>query len=293
MLSSPVTENLVDVIKSGLSTVKTIDQKGRMYASSSAYCARQTALNMTYTGKELVSASTQFYFGLGVAAENIVVDGFRARKKLLYDSDEQYKLPDLGLNLGGKIDCIIEHNQKILGIEVKTCGKLPEKPQQEHVAQATLYSAVLQIPFSIVYVSRNVNDYYGNLQIKEFMIDCSNFNHEQALKTVVFGKFMAEAGYMPDIPAHITNDSDCGFCRFKSICWGSEQSHLDNLSKMDTSEFSEIAQLTNDKVKDILSTSNRTYRYNGLITNLVYSGTPEARKLVESVEFNKSLTSCF
>lgn len=269
---------LTDVIVNGMKSVKPTNQNGRMYASTSGFCERQTALSMTFKGDTEYESATAGYFKIGLAVESVVIESLRNQGVLLF---EQFETPDIGLNLGGKIDGIYRlDNDKIRLLEIKSCGALPSKPHAEHLAQINLYSAITGLPGTLLYFSRNVANFTGEIQMIEFQIDGSG-NYDSMFKTI-YGKICAEKSLMPDIPANLTKPGHCGFCRFKNICWQGEPSHLEPMSDL---EISENYGLTKEKCDDMMSAIKVEQRRNGVLKHIMQFGNPFAKELLTDTDW--------
>lgn len=273
---SPLTSEirLEDVIVSGMKSIRKANQNGRMYASTSGFCERQTALSMTFEGDTEYEAASAGYFEIGLAVESVILKALRSQDVLLFS---QLETPDIRLNLGGKIDGVYRlDNDKIRLLEVKSCGALPNKPHAEHLAQANLYTAITGLPATLLYFSRNVANFAGEIQMRLFELDNQDDIYRSMLKTV-YGKICADKGLMPDIPEEITRPSHCGFCRFKNICWDGEPSHLEPMSD---SEYKENWDLTIKMTDDMMSSIKVEQRRNGVLKHLMQYGTPYAKDLL-------------
>lgn len=273
--------DLLSVIQKGLkSDKKWVSQDGRMYASTSGFCSRQTALSMTYSGFQEDSAETTEFFKLGIAIEDLNIQALRKMGKLLFS---QYELPDVGLNLGGKIDgiyCLDEQHIRLL--EVKSCGDLPDKPHAEHLAQASIYSAITGLPITLLYSSRNVYDFRSNeLLQRKFEIEWNSLQLNESLVNAIYGKYSAESGYMPDKPASLNKEYKCGFCRFKGICWHDEIPHL---KPLDYDDY-EIYEKALNKSTELLDPDNVISRRNGVLKHLATYGSSYAQDLLSRIEW--------
>ena len=101
-------DDLVQEITDGLKDVKWQNNKGRIHASMAGYCPRRGALEAVYSGDKVYEASSALYMGIGVTIEEKILDGLDKRKKLFF---RQYVLPDIGINLGGRVDGIVLYNK--------------------------------------------------------------------------------------------------------------------------------------------------------------------------------------
>jgi len=276
-------KSLVDYIVDGLRSTKSANQNGRMYASTSGFCERQTALGMTYTGDVVLEPETELYFKMGLAIEDAFIGSLKKQGLLLFT---QFETPDIGLNIGGKIDGIYcLPDGKIRLLEIKSCGQLPKVPYGENISQANLYSAITGLPIDLVYGSRLVKQGKSDeILIKEFRIPYNPVNLKRTMFRVVYGKICADKGLMPDIPDHIHNEFDCGFCKFKNICWQGEPSHLETMSD---SEIKENWDLTEKKVLVMMSENAIEQRRNGVLKHLSQFGTDYAKRLLVGTTWDK------
>lgn len=276
-------KSLVDTILAGLKSTKSGNQNGRMYASTSAFCERQTALGMTYTGDIDIEPETEMYFSIGLAIEDSFLKSLRNQNVLLFS---QFVTPDIGLNIGGKIDGIYKlPDGKIRLLEIKSCGSLPQNAYPENVAQATLYSAIVGLPIDLLYGSRLVkkNQKSNELAIKQIEVNTNHNNQYKAMYTAIFGKLCADNGLMPDIPDNLKSENDCGFCKFKNICWQGEPSHLEAMSQKETDE---ISLLTKEKCDAMMSEVEISKRRNGVLKHLSQHGSSYAKSLLSGTDWN-------
>jgi len=270
---------LTDVIVSGMKSVKPTNQNGRMYASTSGFCERQTALSMTFKGDTEYESATAGYFKIGLAVESVVIESLRNQGVLLF---EQFETPDIGLNLGGKIDGIYRlDNDKIRLLEIKSCGALPSKPHAEHLAQINLYSAITGLPGTLLYFSRNVANFTGEIQMRLFELNDEMTIFDSMFSTI-YGKLCGDKGLMPDVPEKLTKPSDCGFCRFKNICWQGEPSHLEPMSN---SEIDENWRLARIQTNDMMNSVKVEQRRNGVLKHIMQFGNPFAKELLTDTDW--------
>jgi len=267
-------KTLADFVHRGLKRVERIERDGRTWVSQVSVCPRQGALAATFVGDSEETAAKEFYCEFGNTAEEIILRGWYNSGILLF---ADYALPDIGINLGGKIDAIVVYNGKITVAEVKTCGtKMPTKPKLTHFAQASLYSAITGLPYVIYYQSRNVADYGNNLKAKEFAFE---FNGE-ALKVNMFNAVYAhlcvEAGVMPN-KYIMKNDERCGFCNFTNVCWEDGIPHMNIASSKD---YEELANLASYMTLNFMRPADVAKRRNGVVKHLSIHGTKHAVALL-------------
>lgn len=207
------------MIRRGLSSIEENDRDGRIYASQAAVCARQAVLSSTRHDHQVQTAANSTYYALGNAIEDLVMKGLMKEGALFF---REFRLPDVGLNLGGYIDGIIMVGGRIRVLEVKSCGELPAHPKLEHQAQAMVYSAITGLPPTLLYFSRSVADFSGTLKIREFALTPSIDEVKSTLFQVAYAREAIDAGIIPEIPAHFTGEKNCGWCPWKSHCWNGE-----------------------------------------------------------------------
>lgn len=274
------TENLLDVITDGLRKSEMQDYDGRIHASSSGYCPRRGALEATYKGVRSYEATSALYFKMGIALEDVILDSLDNKKRLLF---RQYHLPEIGINLGGKVDGIVIHNGKLHCLEIKSCGAtLPSKPDDEHLSQINIYSSVTGLPGLLLYVSRSVQHYSGELKLKlfdlGFSVDMSKSLHNSAV-----AYFASKNLLLPEIPSYITSEKDCGYCPFKSICWQGEldKSTLDPMIEI---EKTQINLAADEFINNLMSIPEITKRRNGVLKFLSEHGNKTAKHTLQPDE---------
>lgn len=208
-------ETIEAVIKKGMSEISTYERGGRIYASASAYCARQTFLYSMDSDTVVISPTSTAYMKLGIAIENMLLSALLEQDALLFAG---YKLPEIGINMGGKVDAIVYVDGKISVLEVKSCTNLPMNPKPEHRAQALMYAAVTGFPASVLYFSRKVADYKSQLLIKNLPLNATKDELLATMFTACYAHFAMEMGVIPPMPI-FESQASCGFCKFIDNCW--------------------------------------------------------------------------
>jgi hypothetical protein len=263
---------LLEAIETGLERSEMQNYDGRIHASSSGYCSRRGALEATYKGMRKYEAKSALYFKLGLALEDSVLDALDSQKRLFF---RQYHLPEIGINLGGKVDGIVLHNGKLHCLEIKSCGStLPTKPDDEHLTQINIYSAVTGLPGLLLYVSRTVQDYNGNLKLKLFDLGF-NADMGKSLRSSALAYFASKNELLPDIPDHITSEKDCGYCNFKNLCWQFEVSPV--LQPMTPTENEQINAAADKFISNFMQVSELKKRRNGVLKFLSENGNKTAK----------------
>lgn len=272
------------VIARGMTQTSYVDRDGRIYASASAVCARQTALASTFSGIDTITASSKIYMGIGERVEDEICKALARENRLLFS---QYKVLDVGLNTGGKVDALIYHNGKIQILEIKTCGELPPVPKPAHLAQTTMYSSILGLDAIIIYQSRSVADWKGNLKIRSFDLNLSEEAKQAAIFTTAYGYYAIQEEVIPDKPLAITK-AICGFCRFIPNCW--EDEPFDTTMRfIDPKIHIKLVERASDAVKRIMDPAAVRRRTNGTLKHIAEYGTEFARELLKSPDWSSMI----
>lgn len=278
ILSKDKPDYLTQLILAGMKSERQINRNGRLYAGSSGFCERQTALDSTYSGLEVTEPKSTGYFALGIAIEELILNSILKMNGLLI---KQLETPNIGINIGGKVDGIvyIEKENKIVNIEIKSCGtKLPLEPNPTHKAQALIYSGIDGLDSRITYYSRNVADFKGDVLLKTFDLGYDETEIYNAMYKACFGYLASKDRVMPKIPLNITQDQ-CGFCRFIPVCWQGGIAHLVDIT-------SEQSKIISDKAKEltshILEPSNQAARRDGILRKIKLEGTTFGKNLLQS-----------
>jgi PD-(D/E)XK nuclease superfamily len=212
---SPPGTQITDYIKSGLQTIEKRSKRERLHASNAGHCGRRSVLSMTKSNDELVSPASALYFKIGNSIEEVVLDALYHVGVLVF---RQYKLHDEQLNLTGIIDGIVFANGALSLLEIKSCGALPEKPKPEHLAQSFLYSALTGLNAKIIYVSRNVATWNGELLIREFTLPDNKDEMLKYVKQAAIARVCLSKKLLPPMPNGFKK-SNCSNCPFIPHCW--------------------------------------------------------------------------
>lgn len=268
-------QTVTGLVRRGLTSVEENDRDGRMYASQAAVCARQAVLSSTKTGEsEIVAPAQATYYAMGNAIEELVVSALTRERALLF---AQYKLPDVGLNMGGYVDGIVSVAGKIRVLEIKSCGELPSEPKLEHRAQAMVYSAITGLPPTVFYFSRHVASFDGTLKIREFALTPTRDDLRATMFRVCYAREAIEAGLIPEMPMEFTKESQCGFCPWKPACW-----HSEALPRpvVDADQHVALVKAANARVKELMSPDAITRRRRGVLVHVQKHGTADAKRLL-------------
>lgn len=270
--------SIATMVARGLTRSVTVNRDGRLYASDAGLCQRKAVLEATTDGITIDTASSRGYYALGNAIEDLVMDGLFDSNSLLF---KQYRLPDVGINLGGYIDGVILISDKMRVLEVKSCGALPSHPKPHHAAQAYIYSAITGLPASLLYFSRSVAKFDGSVLMREFNLEEQITEKRNSLYRAVVASIAIKLKVIPDISSHIMSSKVCkeAFCPFVSVCWDGAQP--DNEWRYATpSEMLEISNQAYIKTEEIMDPDAVDTRRTGMLKHLELHGNSLAKDIL-------------
>lgn len=198
--------------------------RNKIYGSSAGLCERQTAgLILLPKGvTEERNAATQFYFSIGNAFEQVVERALKADGSWLA-SEMIVKLPVGEYEVSGRIDFVVQGDERPLLVELKTCGKVPEKPRPYQLAQLHTYLLVTGFPSGLLwYISRSVAGWSGTIQQRVFEVTPTEQELKVAANSIAVGAAYAAAERLPARPDRMRKYK-CGFCPLIPHCWDDEK----------------------------------------------------------------------
>lgn len=207
-----------------------VDRGGRLYASQVGMCARAGVLSALEKYTTTPSVSSSYYRSIGKAVHDVVAASFEAADVML---GSEVRTPQLPFNLGGYIDVVIMIDGEPKLVEIKTCGKLPSQPHKSHYAQASLYAALVGLPFVILYVSRNIMG-FNSLQIEPFHFPAPH-QPPEALFNMVYASLAVKARKAPGVP--FEDDTECKFCDHLTKCWFKQPLSIPELSPVEEQQL--------------------------------------------------------
>lgn len=192
------------------------------FNASGSYCPRQAVKHFHTTRKGTITPASRAYMTLGISIHDMVTDALYKTNRLIF---KEFKLPLREKpDIRGVVDAIyFGADDKINGMEVKSCGNLPRRPREEAEQQALIYSALTGLDFTILYLSRKVAGWDQKLMVKSFDVECSEEAMHNALTKVCIGYFAEAKGVLPEIPPTFKKDTHCRFCPFADECWDGEE----------------------------------------------------------------------
>lgn len=276
-------DDLVSLVIKGLSSIRDNTRNDRLHARDAGLCQRRTVLSSKQTGQSVETPASKAYYKIGSTIEDIVLTSLYESGALLF---KNYRLPDIGINLGGYIDGVILLNEKIRVLEIKSCGELPDVPKDEHSAQALMYSAVTGLPATVLYFSRQVAKYNGTMLIRQFDLDDNDGLARTALWRAVYGHLAIKEGFVPDRPTHMKRDA-CGFCPFIPYCWEGQDLEVEMGTPIDYDDHYELVSKTNDLIDGLMSQKSIVERRTGILKHLSHIGNDHAKKLLVGKDWQK------
>ena len=254
------------------------NRQGRLYASDSVLCHKKGVLKSTRQVYEQSDALMSYYVEQGITAERVTLKGLDNAGVLLF---ENYRLPDIGINLGGYVDGIIYYKGKVWVLEVKQIGSLPASPKKEHEAQAMLYGAVTGLPSLILYLDRKVAGWNTGLLTRVFELDNSYDNRFKFLYRAVLASQFVKNKVIPKKPDYMKK-SYCGRCPFFDRCWEGSEDYNNWLKQgfrnSDLTDEQEYSKIATKITKDLLNQQVMQNRTIGVLKFIFENGRENAKK---------------
>lgn len=203
----------------------------RIFASAAGQCERKIAgMYFLPEGHSRTrKASAEFYFGQGNLFEEIVSKAFH-KAGIFLDAETRVEAYHPEIPLSGRIDFTIldpEDEDEIVLVELKTTGKLPERPKPGQLSQLMTYLVVTGMDKGILwYISRNVAAWGGDLLQRAFVIEPDYEEKWKSIFTTAFGAVHARERLLPPLPPHMKKYK-CGFCPLTDFCWAGDTSLLE------------------------------------------------------------------
>lgn len=198
-----------------------------IFGSNAGQCSRQTAGMILVDKSHTVEngASTQFYFKIGNAFEKVVKQAFTKSGMTFIDEFRiEERLTPHTPSVSGRIDFLVQddNTEEMTLIELKSCGKLPDKPKPAHVAQLKTYLFLTGASHGVLfYISRNVANFKGELQAIAFDIKPTTDEFVEVGLEIAIGALGASTDILPQIPDHMKKYK-CGFCPLVNFCWDNQ-----------------------------------------------------------------------
>jgi hypothetical protein len=219
------------------------------------------------------------YMRMGSAIHGVITDALHKSGNLIF---KEFRLPpSKDPDMRGLIDAIIfGPSNSIVGLEIKSCGNIPAKPKDDHLAQALLYSAVSGLDMHVVYVSRKVAGFDGKLMLKSFEVETTTRAMTNALAKVCLALYGYEMDKLPPIPMGFSKDEQCGFCPFTNECWeGAEEAW----PTLEGAVLNEVYDRAEKRATEILE--DRENRRNGILKHIQRNVGEDIAKRMEEIDW--------
>lgn len=251
----------------------------KFYAGDAGHCPRR-AVKLLITDREgEVTPSSTMYMRVGTAIHEVITDALHNSGVLIF---KELRLPPSeDPDIRGLIDALILSGPGVVGLEIKSCGNLPAKPKDDHLAQATLYSAISGFAMQIVYVSRKVAGYDGKLMLKSFDLDLTSEDLIIALSKVCLANYCYQEKLLPPIPLTFTREQSCVFCPFVDECWEGREEGFPT-AKGEKLE----ALIDKADARAIQLYEERDHRRNGILKHIQRYTQPETRRKLDEIDWS-------
>lgn len=204
---------------------KKIQKRPYLYGSDAGFCARRNVLlGENVWIESTVNSAGKGYMAIGVAFEDILVQALKRKRHFLAGQLRGVELAEL--KISSKFDAIILDAQDNLALlEVKTCGQFPDEEKPAHLAQIQMYAAISGIRNAhLVYMSRDLSP-LRSIPIRTFRVDTSDDALLQRLQIAEESAEAAKRRVLPPVPATFRKHTECHYCEFRDyFCWGARPS---------------------------------------------------------------------
>lgn len=223
---------LVRHIVGGLKTENIRKARYRLFAGDAGWCPRKSALFSLREGVNTGNAASEFYMSIGTAVHRTIQRALEV-SKVMVESERRLDYKIAGVGISGFIDGILNLEDELKILEIKTCGANPPgRPKKEHFRQAMVYALLSGVyEIIILYFSRSVAQWSGELILAEFEVQATQEELKTTAHLLATSVVATKMKIIPDIPAHITSSHDCGFCPFAKLCWGDSPTKFPKVPK--------------------------------------------------------------
>lgn len=238
MSSKPPMSKWIKILDDNLG-YKSNPSRNKIFGSNAGLCSRQTAgmILMDESFESVVDASSEFYFAIGSSFEKVIKKAFK--KSGLQFIDEIHVSGQMAEDLpeiSGRVDFTVKEDGELTLIELKSCGKLPDKPRPSHLAQLKTYLLLTGVQKGVLwYVSRNVANYKGEIQSVTFEVEPTDSEFLKTATEIAIGSLGAVNELIPQIPPHMKKYK-CGFCPLIKMCWDGGPSILNGEQVLDLTQ---------------------------------------------------------
>jgi hypothetical protein len=265
-----------DYILRGMTSTRSMSRKGvKFYASDASHCPRRAVKFLVTDRDDVITPSSTAYMKIGTSIHEVVTDALFKSGRLIF---KEFRLPQSEApDIRGIVDAIyFGIDDKIMGMEIKSCGNLPGRPKEDHLNQALTYSALTGLDMVIFYFSRKVAGWDQKLMIKSFDVEASEDDMLAILSRICLAYFAHMDDVLPPIPPGFSMDADCRFCGFKDECWEGEEEDLPEAKSKHLNKLYDAAEV---RAEELLE--GRDKARNGILRHIQRSGTAAVRKKLE------------
>lgn len=250
-IGKPIDLQIGRIIEKSYSYDRPIGSK-KIYPSNSGLCVRKSVAMtlLPETATERQTVVNQMYFRIGSAIEDVVVESLE-RGGVLLAREFKVKRDWKDAEVSGRIDAVVEVNDRIIPIEIKSCGsKLPTSPRLSHLAQLETYMICTGMHMGlVVYVSRTVGTWSGKLKYRVFPVEMDFSYIVRVAEKLADILVYTNASVLPEVP--FENDKECKFCPMIKYCWPPHEDKfdLDRFAKDPSADdLSEIRVTLRDRI---------------------------------------------
>lgn len=214
--------NLVNMLNKGLIKHGNIQKRNRMWASSAGLCIRRNTLQndpLVETLHDNTDSVRHMYQEIGKSYEAEIIQSFRNLGVLRF---ADYKLPELKndeeLNIGGKVDFIIEYQNELIGVEVKTRGS-DLKIKESDIKQAQIYHLITGLPFYVLIADRNIQKYgREGLNARAVKVEMRHDERLDLVTHLILSEHLIKRGVIMPFDNNIYESKVCENCPFFNVC---------------------------------------------------------------------------
>lgn len=270
-----------DYILRGMSSKRSMHRTpAKFYASDASHCPRRAVKFLVTDRSDVITPASTAYMGIGITIHEIVTNALHESHRLIF---KEFRLPPSEHpDIRGIVDAIyFGIDDKIMGMEIKSCGNLPGKPREEAINQALTYSALTGLDMVILYFSRKVAGWDGKLIMKSFDVETSDDDMLAILSRICLAYYAHMDNVLPPIPPGFAMEKDCRFCVFKDECWEGEKEDLPEAKSKHLNRLYDSAEV---RAEELLG--NRENARNGILRHIQRNATSAIRKKLKDLDWS-------
>lgn len=211
---------LTSLLEKGRKEDSEIRSRPHLYGSDAGFCSRRNVLLQHNVWlNSTVNSAGRGYMAIGIAFEDLLVESLKRAGRFLTGQLRGANLP--GLKVSSRFDAVIlDANDDLALLEVKTCGRLPDEEKPAHLAQLQTYAAQSGIRNAhLVYMSRELSP-LRSIPVRSFAVDTSDEALLKRMAIAYESGLAAEKAALPPRPATFRKHTECHYCEFRDyFCW--------------------------------------------------------------------------